>query len=192
MSSATLGFRHTDDLYRTPRWAIDLLLNTVRPPFVSSFLEPCAGDGVILSVMDHTRCHRQVAYDINPRDELRRGIIMDDFLKREPPAIPYSLCITNPPYALAFDFARKLIEERWAHDIYLLLRVGFASSATRNAWLRKHPPSLYFLGNHPSFTPDGRTDSTDYAWFRWRTDSFERPSAVWLPSLTKAQRDAAP
>ena len=36
--------------------------------------------------------------------------------------------------------------------------------------MRAHPPRVHVSPKRPSFTPDGKTDATEYAWFTWKQD----------------------
>jgi len=50
----------------------------------------------------------------------------------------------------------------------MLLRLNFLASRKRHGWWNLHRPSaLFVLSQRPSFTEDGQTDATDYAWFYW-------------------------
>lgn len=106
---------------------------------------------------------RWTLLDIEPRDE---RVQRADFLTWEPPH-RYDICISNPPYALAFEFAQKCVAI--ADTTVLLLRLNWLASAKRAEWMRRHTPSIYVLPNRPSFTGKG-TDATDYCWAVWRTD----------------------
>ena len=50
----------------------------------------------------------------------------------------------------------------------MLLRLNFLGSRKRAKWWRERRPEVYVSPARPSFSPDGRTDSTEYAWFIWR------------------------
>lgn len=87
-------------------------------------------------------------------------------LTRPPPCI-----ITNPPYSLAFEF----VQSCWAtgvRSMAMLLRLGFLESEKRHEWLSANPPSQFIVcSTRPSFTGDGNTDGTGYAWFIWESGS---------------------
>ena len=81
--------------------------------------------------------------------------------------------VGNPPYRLAEEFVRKSIE---ISDglVAMLLRVGFLESAKRHPFWSEFPPiALRILVERPSFTPDGATDASAYAWFIWRGKGYE-------------------
>jgi hypothetical protein len=94
----------------------------------------------------------------------------------------YNLIITNPPYSLSLEFAKRAIKE--ADLTILLLRLNWLASAKRSKWLQKNTPSIYVLPNRPSFT-GSRTDATDYAWFVWGS---ERPGVHILNTYTPKER----
>ncbi|QXL90608.1 hypothetical protein [Salmonella phage NINP13076] len=50
----------------------------------------------------------------------------------------------------------------------MLLRIGFLESMKRWEWWQENPiSSLLILSQRPSFTDDGKTDGSGYAWFVW-------------------------
>ncbi len=71
--------------------------------------------------------------------------------------------ITNPPYRQAEQFVRHgmLHAERTAW----LLRLNFLGSQKRVPLHARFDPDVHVLSKRPSFTYDGRTDATEYAWF---------------------------
>jgi hypothetical protein len=78
----------------------------------------------------------------------------------------FDLILANPPFKLAMEFLeRALAEVEFGGEVAFLLRLCFLASMKRAAFHRSHPCDIYILPKRPSFTPDGRTDSADYAWF---------------------------
>lgn len=144
--------RRDRDLYMTPRKAFDPML-----PFIKDLKcpvwEPACGDGRLVNWMNE--------YDITADgSDIDRGI---DYLSVNDP----TYCIvTNPPFSLAFEFCKHAVSH--SDHVFLLLRLNFLASRKRFDWFRKHEPSaLFVLSERPSFTEDGHTDATDYAWFYW-------------------------
>lgn len=82
----------------------------------------------------------------------------------------FGLIVMNPPYSLALPFVAAALEvvRSQAGTVAALLRLGFLASRKRRDWWQSHPADVYVLSERPSFTGDGRTDATDYAWFVWR------------------------
>lgn len=75
--------------------------------------------------------------------------------------------VTNPPYKLALECMQACVASE-APVVAMLLRTNILESRKRAAFWRKHAPSaLYALSKRPSFTGNGKTDGTGYAWFVW-------------------------
>lgn len=175
MSSTNRGsIRNKDDLYETPEWlteAIVPILQTrlahVESPFV---LEPAAGKGRMVRVLEKY-FDKIVATDINDDPPV-------DFLK-EPPRPEFDLIITNPPFIRAMEFVEQALKWRRRPDsvVAMMLRLNFLGSKKRAKWLREHPPAVYVTPARPSFRPDGRTDSIEYAWFLWQ-EPFRSTSCI--------------
>jgi hypothetical protein len=91
----------------------------------------------------------------------------------------FDVCIGNPPYSLAQEFAERAIG--CSRVVAFLLRLNFLGSQKRAAWLRKHTPSVYVLPRRPSFTDDNKTDACEYAWFLWGDDQSGQRVAVLDP-----------
>lgn len=160
MSSTARGAsRENNDFYPTPGWCTDLLLSAIRPSFADRVLEPAAGDGAIIK--------RLIAYGIAPekisaieidqeRAEMVRAIVSDvgceDFFL-EPDLNAYDLIITNPPFALATNFARRAVEmTRYTGTVALLLRLNWLGSQERATFHREHPSDILLLPKRPEFT----------------------------------------
>lgn len=160
MSSTARGAsRENNDFYPTPGWCVDLLLSAIRPSFADKVLEPAAGDGAIIK--------RLISYGIAPekiaaieidqaRAEMVRAIVPDvrceDFFL-EPDLNAYDLIITNPPFALATNFARRAVEmTRYTGTVALLLRLNWLGSQERAEFHRAHPSDILLLPKRPEFT----------------------------------------
>lgn len=83
----------------------------------------------------------------------------------------YDLIVTNPPFNLAEQIIEKLIDQHMnpGGTIVLLLRVNFLGSVDRatNLWSKDEnkPAGLTTIAPRPSFSGDGGTDMTEYAWY---------------------------
>jgi hypothetical protein len=78
-----------------------------------------------------------------------KAVMIGDYL-RIPSKV--DVIITNPPFSLGFEVAKKAVTE--ASHVVLLLRLNFLGSGTksgRSDWLRMNPPDVYVLPNRPSF-----------------------------------------
>jgi len=158
-------------------------------------LEPAAGDGAIIRAvarMDVTWIAAEKrAVELGPLFRLTAPVCIVDFLAWQPPC-RLTVAITNPPYSLAMEFVEHALT--MADNVAMLLRLNFLASEKRAGFMRAHPPDVYVLPNRPSFTPDGKTDSIEYAWFVWpqgvrRTGGMVR---VLAPTAATERRVARP
>lgn len=146
--------RNQNDFYITPEYTIDSLLDVLNLDDVNSFLEPCRGSGAIYNEID---------VPVKSYCEILEN---KDYLTTFWRPNTYDLIITNPPFSLAQEFLEKSLSEGWS--IWYLLRLNFLGSKKRSEWWQnKSPTHLLPLSARPSFTNDGNTDATDYAWFGW-------------------------
>lgn len=204
MSSTNRGRdRNASDHYPTPAWCVDRLLEAVAipAPLGQLWLEPCAGEGAIIrAVHRHDPAIRWHACDVRPEcleplERLADDVIICDVLEAAVvPSRRYVVALSNPPFALAREFA--IFGRAVANHCILLLRLNFLGGASRAAWLRSDPPDVYVLPQRPSFAnkcatrgsdcgllpPDvfecpcgapaaPHTDSTEYAWFHWHDEA---------------------
>jgi hypothetical protein len=169
MSSTNRSNRVTnpDDWYRTPSWCVRAILPFVLSPNSGiAVLDPACGDGAILdAVREYAPGARTFGIEI---DDGRAATAAQKHEVRHADALandwtPAPLAVLNPPFSLAMEFVEASIVrvERCA----VLLRLAFLASQKRAAFHRTHPSDVYVLPKRPSFTPDGKTDSADYAWF---------------------------
>jgi len=179
------GKRANNDFYPTPAWCVHRLLEACPLPG-GTWLEPAAGDGAIILAVNKVR---RVKWWANEPDRSRPrplgvrqcNITHEDFLRIPTANINADVIITNPPFALAQEFVEHALQATYWHKkpkwpemgerdhavIVMLLRLNFLGGGKRGELLRQDTPSVYVLPNRPSFTPDGKTDSCDYAWFVW-------------------------
>lgn len=115
---------------------------------------------------------RQQAADWRGEGPVRGGgigvLLRGDFLRlsAEDFSAPFDLVVMNPPFAAAQEHVEHAISLLApGGTVAALLRLAFCVSAKRAAFRAAHPFDLYPLASRPSFTPDGKTDSADYAWF---------------------------
>jgi hypothetical protein len=171
--------RVENDFYPTPGWCVRRLLEAFDPlsEWVASeqaqptpplrWLEPGVGDGAIVRAVNEFYIERDGGVSIEWQGWPGLFCVSDLDAPDLPARLggPFSVAIGNPPYnkAAAFiDFARK-----HAETVVMLLRLNFLGSDKRAAFMRQYPPDVYVLPNRPSFVNEGRTDSTEYAWFVW-------------------------
>lgn len=164
--------RRTDDFYATPAWCVHRLLEAdVLPAGGGKWFEPAVGDGAIVKAVhsftgiEYVSGERWDCCDLRPNafgDEL-------DFLEVAPKLLKagdhWPVAITNPPYSLALEFARAMLP--LANYVAILTRLNFLAGGARRKFFANDMPDVYVLPNRPSFTEDGRTDATEYAWLVW-------------------------
>jgi len=153
MSSTNQPIRSGPDDYQTPKWCIEALLPQLH--LQGSLLEPCQGDGNLISVLSPF-------FDRVDWCEIQGG---RDFFTWEGLRTSYDWVITNPPFNQALPFLQKSL--LLAPNVAFLLRLNFLGSQKRKEFWQNHPPTaLFVLSRRPSFVGGG-TDSTEYAWFVW-------------------------
>lgn len=162
------------EFYPTPREAIETLIAS---PWLKlpggTWLDPCAGTGRIPSVVNSLRS--DVAWtmvEIDARHEPTLTAIardvdalhIENFLAIAPGSAAADVLIMNPPFSHALDFVMHGMS--MAPTVIMLQRLNWLGPA-RAEWLRRNQPDVYVLPKRPSFTADGSTDATEYAWFVW-------------------------
>ncbi len=187
--------RNADDFYETPAWCVHRLLEAVPLPG-GNWLEPAAGHGAIIRAVNRSDVN-WTAVDIRHEAgehllkyvrpiEVKTGI---DFLAGgwTPDR---RVVITNPPYSVALAFIRHALS--LAPYVVMLLRLNFLGSAKRATVFAGDMPDVYVLPNRPSFSPDGKTDSVEYAWFVWTPQRYRSRGMIQVLAQTpRAERKAA-
>lgn len=168
MSSTARGAsRENNDFYPTPAWCVDLLLNHLAYFHwsIATVLEPAAGDGAVIKrlLARGVPAENIDAIELDPaRAEQVRAIVpcrCADFLRLPTAHLPevdvgaYDLIVTNPPFALASDFARVALGMAGDRGtVALLLRLNWLGSQERAAFHRAHPSDILLLPKRPEFT----------------------------------------
>jgi hypothetical protein len=183
--------RRPDDAYDTPPWCVhrlldawgELLLPHIRP---ASILEPFAGAGSLVRAVNSWMAQRGyeppswVTVDVAPRCDVH---LARDYMSWSPP-VAFDLLATNPPYKIAFSAVQKAVEGGEARELVYLLPLTFLASRGRSEWLTQHTPDILVLPDRPSFTGDGKTMATDYAWFHWRHGEQWKLGSIDFAALT--------
>lgn len=144
--------RRAADFYATPEAAFRPLLPYLQT-MPGPIWEPASGDARLIGWM------RDAGIPAGGAD-LNMGY---DFLQDDG---HNGTVLTNPPFSLALEFCDHAIKH--SGNVFMLLRLNFLASRKRREWWRSNKPSaLFILSERPSFTDDGATDATDYAWFYW-------------------------
>ena len=170
-----------NEFYPTPREVILALLEQVPLP-EGRWIEPCAGTGRIVSTVNDFRSDVDwIMCEINSNFEphlsrLTRGekdIIapFGDFVHRKWPYPMAEVLIMNPPFSLTFQFVKAGLER--ARNVVCLQRQGWFGTSGRAPWLAQHCPDVFQLPWRPSFRPDGSTDSCEYCWFVWPSETLD-------------------
>jgi len=156
--------RRKDDAYFTPSWVTLSILPFLEP--ADHALDPCAGNGAILSVLHGLHpAPKCSGIEIDRKKATISRSRCGDALTTDWPKA--DLVITNPPYSLALEFILKAQEQLPHAERAFLLRLNFLGSQGRSEFHRKYPADIYVLSRRPSFTEDGKTDATEYAWWVW-------------------------
>jgi hypothetical protein len=154
------------------------------------WIDPCAGDGAIIKAVSTSKhpawAESWTTIELRASCRGALGELSDytftsDALKIRWP-LRYNVCLTNPPYHLAFEFLQKALDH--CNVVAFLLRLSFLGSGKRAEFLQEHTPSIFVLPNRPSFV-HGRTDNCEYAWFVW---GFEEPTVKILGLTPKEGR----
>lgn len=192
--------RQKDDFYETPAWCVRRYLDKreedwgykTREFYPWRWLEPSAGRGAIIRAVKGW-CAGSfgpawTAVELNMDFAPAIGypcLFGADFLDpRVTTDKKYDLCIGNPPFKLAREFIEKGLEV--SCEVAFLLRLNFLEGAKRAEFFKKHPCDVHVLPNRPSFTPDGHTDATAYAWFEFGEGHDGRVTV--LATTPKAER----
>jgi hypothetical protein len=181
--------RHTGDFYATPQSLADAICRSVARSVIArpeSIIEPSAGSGAFVRAAHAVFPGARItAVDVEPACEIfcrMAGASEFNCVDWVSPGVVggFELCIGNPPYDAAETHLERALLR--AHTVAFLLRLSFLGSQGRHQrgvfkGLRFVQPII----GRPSFTSDGRTDSSEYALFVWRNGYTDR--AELLPGL---------
>ena len=167
-----MATRHANDHYPTPT-ALTLALLKELPQIRGAVIEPCAAEGKIAGIL---RAHPGVtAVTTNDIDATMPARYHED--ATDPGAAfwltPADWVVTNPPFNQADQFVR-LAWRKARQGVAMLLRLTFMEPTRKRAQLLTSMAPymshlIVFSQPRPSFTGNGRTDSTTTAWFVWQT-----------------------
>ena len=201
--------REPFDSYATPGWCVRRLLEAVHLPG-GEWLEPCAGDGKLVRTVEdfRPRVRNWAIVDIQSKFSCTAEMLREEFMgdalyvkgwhadflgdemlnKIEPKR--FDVAITNPPFEHAMAFRDRM--RRMADHTVLLLRLPWMASAKRHQMFVEDPPAIVaVLPNRPSFTPDGKTDATDYCWAVWAPIGWgDQTRMMWLEQTSIEERRA--
>jgi len=167
------------DNYPTPPWCTDALLEWVMPNVCPELrgpiLDPCAGEGGILSPFDEWGI-KTAAVEIREEcHEILQAItgknsVIGNFLEMHRDRVELMgarSVVMNPPFSLAKEFVEFCILLGLHDYVVSLLRLPFLATEGRYDWWQSYAPSdVCVMSSRPSFLGKG-SDSTEYAWFVW-------------------------
>ena len=140
------------------------------------WLEPSMGDGALVEQMNAQGANCVIGVDpnINPKPKLRgffHDLTIEEFLEAQED-LEFGAIVGNPPFSLAEKHLRLLIPRIEPGGVLVfLLRMTFLGSKSRVEFFKEHPPSkVIVLQERPSFTGDGKTDSSEYGLFIWKNN----------------------
>lgn len=160
------------DFYETPSWAVRAVLPILPVKEGTRILDPGCGTGAILRAVGAAFPENEILG--LEKDEARfraceastdLPIMHGDFFSH---AERYDLIVSNPPYSHALEFVQYALS--LAPVVAMLLRLPWLAGQARADWHRENPSHVNVLPRRPSFTGDGKTDATEYAWFIWGTE----------------------
>lgn len=157
------------DFYETPSWAIRAVFPMLPPLEGKRILDPGCGTGAILRAVGAAFPESEIVGLEKDRARFEAcqastdlPVVLGDFNHH---ADRYDFIISNPPYSYAIEFVQHAL--RLAPVVCMLLRLPWLASQRRAEWHRENPAHVCVLPKRPSFTGDGKTDATEYAWFIW-------------------------
>lgn len=197
-SSPQKNARRRQDFYPTPFEVIKGLFGALPPGVVFDLvIDPGAGpDGRIgRAFLAAGRALQVELVDLQPPDltipaDPRAHVSVGNAIAllqaQTPPAGPI-LVGMNPPFTQAMAFlqgAVALINRSPGPGIVAQLApLSFLGSAKRAGWFMLNPPArLGVIFPRPSFTSDGRTDSSEYVWMLWYNSAAHQ--AGWSTGVT--------
>lgn len=164
--------RDPRDFYATPRWVADVVLESGLLPGRKGgrLCDPCAGNGALVAAGHaHGYAATGVEQDMALVEQAQRAGLNVRHGDGLTAPRPHPLII-NPPYS---DIVPWLALAARAPAAAMLLRLDALAGAKRYDWWSANPPAgLIILCNRPSFTGDGKTDSSDYCWVLYGVNPF--------------------
>ncbi len=160
------------DFYETPSWAIRAIAPVLPVKEGDRILDPGCGTGAIIRELGAMYPENEITgLEIEPgRFEAASAstdlpVMQVDFFKHHDRC---DVIVSNPPYSQAIEFVQHALT--LAPVVCMLLRLPWLASQRRAEWHRENPAHVCVLPKRPSFTADGKTDATEYAWFIWGDD----------------------
>jgi predicted RNA methylase len=157
------------DFYETPSWAVRAIGDVLPIAENMRILDAGCGTGAILRQIGAQFPENEILGLEKDEARFRAAeastdlpIAHGDFFSH---ADRWDLIISNPPYSHALEFVQHAMT--LSPIVCMLLRLPWLASQRRAQWHRENPAQINVLPRRPSFTGDGKTDATEYAWFIW-------------------------
>lgn len=175
--------RIANDAYFTPETLADEICRRLKPITggCDRILEPNAGSGAFIAAA----CRTWPSAAVHGED------IEGEYETLKPWDGEFDLILGNPPFNLAEQQVRaSILRLRSVGHLAFILRLSFLAGQRRLALYEKHPLRyLIPITPRPSFTPDGKTDASEYGVFVWErgyTGHAEiLPHLRWSPRQTR-------
>lgn len=195
--------RRAFDNYPTPRpiadWVVERCLkieDRVKGARDITFLEPgCGDDAPFLQAAQAFGVNDATGFDVR-EVSTREGRVRAgrDIFKHYPGSDDrWDVVATNPPFSVAFDFVRHCVLELMGDRgvSAFVLRLAFLESQKRRRWFGERPPfEVAVMSQRPSFTTDGKTDTSAIAVFFWtgrKITDRSCPRLSWVPREVEKQ-----
>ncbi len=154
-----IGERNKNDWYPTSYAMAQKMMERITFKAYDELLDPCKGQRGNEPFYYAFPKHFKKSWA-----EIDEGV---DYFKNEFKA---DVIITNPPYNIAEDFIKKGMDDlKDGGMMILLLRINYLGSQRRHKslWTNEKyiPKAIITLAERPSFTGDGKTDMTEYAFY---------------------------
>ena len=154
-----------------------------------TWLDPCAGDGVLVREATKFVIADWITYDVLPKHILKPSFgsadvtatFCYDVLKHGIPHTRYHTTLMNPPFSYWTEFVELAM--RVSQRVIVLGNMTIQGSLVRNAWWQHM--SKYLVGEHvlvprPRFRKKS-SDAVDYCWFVF--DKEPRPFTKTWPKV---------
>ena len=177
MSQRESGYARVErDKYETPEWVTQALM-----PHLGRCLhiwEPACGSGKMVRALE------SAGHEVTPTD-IESGA---DFLLQSPgPVIDrmnFDAIVTNPPYALAYEFITHALEICPEGVVAMLLRADYDHAATREHLFKFHKrfsKKVALTRRIIWFDAPGAAPSFNHAWYIWDHRHTGAPTLAYGP-----------
>lgn len=169
-----LPSRRAYDLYPTPLpFAKAALSGLDFSDVPREVIDPGAGSGVWGQAFFNSWGLASIAgYEIRdiPRPKNYNSWIVGDFLDQTIQNCSVDLVMGNPPYYIAEKIVWKSMDAlKCGGWLVFMLRLSFLESKKRLKLWDVHPlKKVVVCANRPSFTKNGKTNATAYAFYYWK------------------------